>query len=217
MEVNVKDAVAKLRKEFSHLADKEINTAVARALNHTARKGVTASGKEIRNVFNIGASQLNKSLSMEHAHRTRLYASIVAKGRPIPLQYFGAKQQLERGLTSFNRKGVASTRLKKANKKRSGWGAMTFQIYKGKQERLPGVFILGRRSRVMIMGKGVYSKGKGFQFAKERNPINAITGISVPLMFASKNVKEPFMKVVNRDIESRMRHELDYLISKMKW
>lgn len=216
--ISVKETIEKLRKEFSNVSEDKLAIALYRALNHTARKGKTEASKQIRNVFNASAAAINDRLSLKYAYKTHLAAEIVASGKPIPLKNFDAKaaNANAKGVTKFNKKGVASTRLQRVSKKQSGWGAVRFSIYKGKEERLPGAFINNFRGNVHVMARGIYSKGKGFQFQEPRLPIGILTGISVPLMFSRGKVQEPFRAVVERDFEDRCRHELERLIQQIK-
>lgn len=236
MRIDVQQAVKKLKMQYADkLSERELNVAIARGLNHTARKGRTEANKTIRQVFNVGTTTVNKSLSIKSAAATtrnverHLTAYLIARSRPIDIKDFGATQNIasydrksgtttDRNLrTTFNRKGIArSIRTKPVPKRKSGWNALRFKIYKGRTETLPGAFInTTRGGNLQVMGRGTYGQGTGFNWKKSRTPASILSGISVPMMFSRKNVQEPFQRVVERDLEQRIVYEMNYLLSTM--
>lgn len=72
-------------------------TATLRAINDTARRAHTESVREVAKRMGVVQKRVRKDLTLSRATRARLVAVITAKGRPLPLIGFRARQ-LRRGV-----------------------------------------------------------------------------------------------------------------------
>jgi hypothetical protein len=71
----------------------ESTPALVRALNKTATQVRTRASREIRAAgYNLKAADVKKALTIKRASSGELVASVIAKGRPIPLIKYGARQ-----------------------------------------------------------------------------------------------------------------------------
>lgn len=206
--------IDKIKREYSHISGDILNQAISRGLNHTASKTKTKSNEGIRQIFNIGASRVNNELKLRYSQARTLHAEIKSSGTPLSLNLFNAKQEGERGTTSFSRKGVASSRLNRKARSNAVKG-VSFEIKKGNSENLPTAFIQVANGGLTIFARGkAKGKGKGFEFGKQRLPIGKITTTSVPLMFANNEVMQPSMKFAESLLSDRIEHEIKWLLAK---
>ena len=113
---SITQAINRIRNTNDNISGDILNQAISRALNRTASQSRTKANSQIRQVYNISASRINNELKVRNSSRRDLTASITASGSPLSLNHFGAKQVGNTGTTSFNRKGVASSRLNRKSR-----------------------------------------------------------------------------------------------------
>lgn len=211
---SIQKAIAKIKQEYGHLSESNLNTAISRALNHTASKGKTEASQNIRKTYNIAANRVNNEITVRRASGRSLTAYIKAKGAPLSLNAFQAKQVGPRGTTSFDRRGVASSRLNRKSRNNAAKG-VTAVIKKGQTVNLPTAFIQTANGGITIFARGTYKgKGEGFEFGTERMPIGKITSTSIPLMFANDNVMNPTIKKTEDVLEDRIIHEIKFILGR---
>jgi len=212
---SIQEAIAKIKRENSHISGDVLNQAISRALNRTASMSRTETNKQIRQKYNISAARINNELKVSNSSRNKLEAAIRASGLPLSLSNFGAKQETSEGTTSFNRKGVASSRLNRKSRSNVKKG-VTFKIKKsGKSVNLPTAFIQVANGGITVFARGKYKgAGQGIEFGKERLPIAKITTTSIPLMFASDDVMTPTINKSESILSERITHELNWLLSR---
>lgn len=211
---SVTEAIAKIKREYEHISGDILNQAISRALNRTASTTKTFSNQQIRQKYNIGASRLNNEFKQRYSTKNTLHAEIIAKGAPLSLTLFGAKQEGKRGTTSFNRKGVASSRLNRKSRSNAIKG-VSIEIKKGNKLNIATAFIQTANGGLTVFARGTAGgTGQGFQFGKERLPIGKLTTSSVPLMFGNNEVMNPSMNKALQTIEERITHEITWLLSK---
>lgn len=186
--VDARDAIKKLNSQFGHVSNDKRKLAIARAINHTMAKIKTQSSREIRNIYALDAKTVNEALKHVKADRLTLTGKVIAKGRPIPLAKFRARQ---------TKKGV------------------TLEIKKGRRKFLPGVFIVSLKSgHTGVMFRGKYS-GRNMQRRKNRIkptgpdlPISEMKGVSVPKSLANDIVIKSLTKGINEMFPQRLTHEI---------
>lgn len=217
MEINnksIQSAIKKISETYSNVSGDVLRQATSRALNRSASSGRTLSNQEIRRKYAVSASVLQNIIRNTNSTSRNLEASIRASGAPLSWNYFGAKQEKTSGTTSFNRRGVASSRLNRRARSNAVRG-VTATILKGKSVNLPTAFIQVANGGITIFARGRNKGGgEGFEFSKPRLPIGNITTLSVPMMFANEDVMTPTTKRVIEVLDQRITHELNYLLSK---
>ena len=212
---SVKKAIDKIKREYAHLSDENLNTAISRALNHTASKGKTEANQNIRAKYNISTNTVNQSLTVRRAAKNKLTARITAVGAPLSWNNFQAKQVGDKSTTSFDRKGRASSRLNRKSRTKAIKG-VTATIKKGQTVNLPTAFIQVANGGITVFARAVpKGKSEGLEFTKERLPIAKITTTSIPMMFISNDVMQPTITKTDNILEDRIVHEINWLLSKM--
>ena len=211
---SIRAAINKISETYSNVSGDVLRQATSRALNRSASSGRTLSNAEIRRKYAISASVLQNIIKNTNSTSRNLEASIRASGAPLSWNYFGAKQEQAQGTTSFNRRGVASSRLNRKARTNAKRG-VTATIMKGKSVNLPTAFIQVANGGITVFARG-RNKGnsEGFEFSKPRLPIGKITTLSVPMMFINKDILEPVTKRTIEVLNKRITVELNYLLSK---
>lgn len=212
---SIKKAIDKIKREYSNLSEENLNTAISRALNHTAGKGKTEANQNIRAKYNISTANVNKSITVRRSSRRQLTAKILSSGAPLSWNNFQAKQIGDKATTSFDRKGRASSRLNRKSRNKAAKG-VTATIKKGQTVNLPTAFIQVANGGITVFARAIpKGKSEGLEFTKERLPIAKITTTSVPMMFISNDVMNPTINKTNDVLEDRIEHEIKWLLSKM--
>lgn len=217
MEINsasIRTAMNRIAETYSNVSGDVLRQATSRALNRSASSGRTLSNSEIRRKYAISASVLQNIIKNTNSTSRNLEASIRASGAPLSWNYFGAKQEQPQGTTSFNRRGVASSRLNRKARTNAKRG-VTATIMKGKSVNLPTAFIQVANGGLTVFARGRNKgNGEGFEFSKPRLPIGSITTLSVPMMFGNTDIIEPVTKRVIEVLDNRITHEINYLLNK---
>ena len=218
MEINsasIRTAMNRIAETYSNVSGDVLRQATSRALNRSASSGRTLSNAEIRRKYAISASVLQNIIKNTNSTSRNLEASIRASGAPLSWNYFGAKQERAQGTTSFNRRGVASSRLNRRSRSNAKRG-VTAKILKSEGEvNLPTAFIQVANGGITVFARGRNKGGgEGFEFSKPRLPIGNITTLSVPMMFANEDVLNVTTKKIIEVLDKRITVELNYLLSK---
>lgn len=212
---SIRTAMNRIAETYSNVSGDVLRQATSRALNRSASSGRTLSNSEIRRKYAISASVLQNIIKNTNSTSRNLEASIRASGAPLSWNYFGAKQEQAQGTTSFNRRGVASSRLNRRSRSNAKRG-VTAKILKSEGEvNLPTAFIQVANGGITVFARGRNKGGgEGFEFSKPRLPIGNITTLSVPMMFANEDVLNVTTKEVIKVLDKRITVELNYLLSK---
>lgn len=171
----------------------EQQQAVIRALNKTAQQARTAAAAEVRTAgYNIKASAIKNSFSIDKARRGRLVAVLRATGRPIALINYGARQN----------KGGVSVQVKTGRQVlRHAFIATMPNGHKGVYQRT------GKEHKKVI--RNGHSRRTGL-------PIKELFGPSIPQSLANDSVEKALMKKIREKFPQILRHELAFIISKRK-
>jgi len=212
---SIRTAINKINETYSNVSGDILRQATARALTRSASSGRTLSNSEIRRKYAISASVLQNLIKSTSATSKNLEASIRTSGAPLAWNYFNAKQEQPSGTTSFNRRGVASSRLNRKSRSNATKRGVTATIMKGQAVTLPTAFIQVANGGLTVFARG-RNKGnsEGFEFSKPRLPIGNITTLSVPMMFVNHDVLTAVTKKTVDVLNERITHELHYLLTK---
>lgn len=188
IKVDVRDAIGKLDANLGYAKKDARNLAIARAINHTIAKAKTLTSREIRNLYSVDASTLGKALTQVKADRLTLTGKIIARGRPISLARYKARQ---------TRQGV------------------TVEVLRGKRKLIPGVFLANLKSGYKgVMVRGKHAQGKivrrKHRVIKSGNdlPITSLAGVSIPKQLANKIILRSIEKGINETFPQRLSHEI---------
>ena len=211
---SIRTAMNRISETYSNVSGDILRQATSRALNRSASTGRTLSNAEIRRKYAISASVLQNVIRNTNSTARNLEASIRTSGAPLSWNYFGAKQQTSAGTTSFNRRGVASSRLNRRSRTNAVKG-VSATIKKGETVNLPTAFIQVAKGGITVFARGRnLGGGQGFEFSKKRLPIGNITTLSVPMMFANEDTIKPTTAKIIEVLDKRITVELNYLLNK---
>lgn len=209
MEINLK--VEGLSHIERVLASKEINKAVSRSLNRTARFVFTEGSRKIRQHYNIKAGDIKKALvvdkrevgkvSIKKASMHNPKAVIEIYGSPIPFKYFGARQT-KKGVTVKIKKGGRRTLILHAflggniaiRVKRGRRGKWSYKIVHLSKWGGGHVFIRKGPKRIMTKGR---NKGK----LKQPLVKLATSAVTLPLLF------EKYWPDIAKQVPERFKRE----------
>lgn len=94
--IGMKSNIAEIAALLGVESKETINAAAVSALNKTAAKAKTASARQIRDAgFKLKVSDIKDNIIVQKAWKSRMVASVNAKGRPIPLINFLVRQAPE--------------------------------------------------------------------------------------------------------------------------
>ena len=91
-----------------------IDAAAVRALNRAATTVRAEAGRRIRERYNLRVSVIKDDLRLVRARRGSLESQVIARGAPIPLIEFGARQSRRAGLTVQVRRDRGRKRVRNA-------------------------------------------------------------------------------------------------------
>jgi len=185
------------RGMYRHIPD-----AVVRALLDAGKQTVTYTNRLIRSRYNLRLARVKRGLSYTKASWRwgKANAAVIAKGRPINLASFGARQ---------TRRGV-SVLVKKARGRRLLVSRVFMPPAKG--------WVSAGRSGGFYMGqtgnKTVFIRKRG----AKRLPIRALYGPSVPgILSPDKPNADIYWKVrrrLRRILNRRLEHQLDRILKR---
>lgn len=82
----------------------DVRKAVRSALNKTARKGLTDSGRAVRQRYAFKQRDLRAAIRLERAKNRNLEAVVTISGRKLPLHLFSPRKRKNRSITVKIRK-----------------------------------------------------------------------------------------------------------------
>ena len=195
IEVDVKQAISDIRDKYARrLTPTEIDTAISRAMNHTAKKARTRMVREIRTVYNIRAKDARKAMRHIQARPRFLESRIEVTGRPLPAIAFGARQ---------TKAGVS------------------IAVFRGQRKVIKSAFIatMGSGHRG-VFARGNYGKGT-FAFRRKRvrkggtdTPITEIHTTAIPQAATHSVIVKHLAAQIKQDFGPRLIHELDRMVTK---
>lgn len=190
IEINVQDAIWKLRREFANLRGSQFNLAIARAINHTIAKAKTAASKDIRTQYKVKARDLSGKLALSKATRVSQTGMIRVSAKPLPVMAFSARQ---------NKKGVSVNITGKRKLIRSAFIATMKSGHKG-------VYVRGayKGSELTYRTKRINKKGPDL-------PIEEVHTASPYSMMIHEKVQESTAEKINSSFPARLLHELGRL------
>lgn len=198
-----------IKEAMEALSSAKVQRAVKLAINDAARAGRAEAGRAIREKWNVRASKIAEELkNVRLATNDDFTAIIQAKGRPISLAYYGAKEVRR------------ITRTKKGKQKKVR--GVTLQVLKGIRVSYPKAFMAtmkngyagvfmnqadffrsGYKYHVPTVGKYAGKKG--------RSAIVSMATITIASMFNQPRVQEPTVKKISESWRSRFSHHLNRL------
>lgn len=186
--VNVQADISRAMAKLAFIRDEVADKAVVRAINKTGDQVKVQSSREIRDAgYNLKAAVIKKSITIERATRTQIRAIVRAKGRPIALINYNARQ---------TRNGV------------------TVSVKNGRK-LIRGAFIAtmpsGHTGVFERVGSGHKKVVKGGKVQWRGLPIEELFGPSIPSAFMNETVQNALVKAVHEKFPRLLDHEIAYL------
>lgn len=182
--ISVRSNTREIVAEIDGLTRGEQRKAISRALNRAADGVVTDASSEIRKTYRIKKATVDAAFSRKSATPDSLSVLIAAKGRPLSLAGFSARQT-KKGVT-VNVKGVRKLVFSK------GGNASFIQRLKTKK---------GDEYEVVFARVG-----------KTRYPIQALKTVDVPGLFTKDDVQAVVNAKAFERFEVELRRQLAYIL-----
>lgn len=194
LSVNVRSNASLIAAELLASAQDMRNTALVRALNKTADQVLVAGSREVRKAgYKLKAADIKSAMRVKRASQSRLTASVIASGRPVPLIQYGARQ------TS---KGVTVSVL---NGRKLIPGAFIAKMPTGHI----GVFVRepgGKHKKVMKAGKASW----------HQLPIRELFGPAIPDALSNAGVRDAVQELIATKFPVILEHEHAWLAKRVK-
>ena len=211
-----------VRRQFADIPQ-VIDKAEASGLNKLAAQAQTASNKAIREVYNIKAGDVKKSMKRIPAKASyggraaRLFALLLVSGGRLNLYYFGVRPKepaAQKGIPVKKRKGWPTAMMKRGfgrfkirRDPATGNAPFVARMQSGHQ----GVFVRTGR----ISKKWTVRTINGREYAYYPETIRELRARSVAQMF-EKHARESLTRLLEEKGPAVMRRELEYYLSKIK-
>lgn len=188
MAINLRDQVARLRREFRDVDDKIVRQAAASALNRVAMQARTQASRTIARRYGLPTGAIRKSLVISgRANRLQLTAYLKAEGVNLPLIVFKARQ---------TRQGVT---VKVGSRRTLVKSAFIATMKSGHR----GVYSRGRYAP------------SGFAPSNKRLPITELVGVGVPTAFRNVEVQSALRALIEEKFPDVMRREVVFRASRV--
>lgn len=187
VKINIGHTVVVLKGLKRELSPREVDTALARAINRVTVTGRKEASKDIRQTYRIKARRLTARMKIKTATRFRPTGRISTTGAPIPLSEFRPTQ------------GKAGVRVN----------------IKGQRKLIPHAFIakMPKSGYKGVFMRGHY-KTTGFEYKPGgRLPITKLTTVGEGAMFGNPIVVEKTLDRIDEVLPKRFAHELKFLAS----
>jgi len=223
LQINVDEAIATITRNFALLSKKGIAAGTAAAINRSLTTGRAEGEKQIRSNYNIKKDVLSDAFKIKKATSLLQIGEIKASTQAISLSHFSPTFSFTRtSKTSYNKKGVAVTRILKRQSKDYGKG-VTVEIIKGHRVSVPYAFMIAGKKPVFA--RGAYEKGGKYGFIKRNkrvnktgqdSPITSLVNISAYSSIVNDRVMPGVNIKVSNAFTTRLEHELNYRLSRMR-
>lgn len=206
---DVKRAVAEIHNLRTDLEEK----ATFRALNRALDQVATATGREIRKVYNVKQRAIMAALKKHRANRKRLTARLVVEGVRLGLIEFSA-----RAVNPWNIKG-------RRHRKRGGGVSVQIKVAGGRK-LVQGAFITastannyrggGSEGMRQVFRRNDYFSGAGGNrtnagAAAGEDVIVSLRSISVPQAFANKAVLAALQVLAGESFNKNFAQQIRFL------
>lgn len=194
IEIDIRDAVRKLKKDFPLGTKAQRDQATMRALNRVIDMTRTAASRELRNTYTFKLKDLKGKLNTVKSSRTSLTAYVKAPNTTITIYRFLKNAN---GLNKPKR----NTRLQ-------------VEIFKGKRKLLPKeAFVTSRKGQQnpLVFMRGKYSSGQ-FDKDQARTPINPLKTVSPYGAGINKAIQNTMNDTIKTRFPDRLAHEMANLM-----
>lgn len=140
--MNITIKVEGIKEALEKFSPNKVKRAAAAALNRAVKSGKTEASEQIRKIWAIKKSDLDRKLNIKGALANNLSATLTVTGEPINLLYFDARQIVGGKSIRLKRKGrISADAQLKTGRAGRGYSGVTAQIQYGHKTVLPKAFI----------------------------------------------------------------------------
>lgn len=189
---NTKEIVAQIGAD-----QKAITKAQVQAINRTADRLWTQTGREIRKEYNVTLRGVRQASRVKKANKGTRFprAEVIYTGKPINLVEFGAKAK-----NPWNEPG--------RKRKRQRGGGVTVKVkHAGGRKLIKGAFIATIKGGQNAGKKGVFRRT-----GEARYPIRFLPSLSIPSMVGARAIERATMifagKRYSIEFEAALRNQL---------
>lgn len=206
LEIVTKDAQAKIADLMQGLSKAEVDKATARAINYTLARVDTATGREIRKIYNVKLSDVKDQTAQRKATPQTVTGMLLANKNTMSLAMFNPVFHKGSVTTRFvgskKKGGFASQRTTR------GSSGVTVEILKGQKQTIASAWLrLFGSGKAAVFARGTYGT-KGFNFGKERLPIQALKTKSIYFAIQNTKASEGIANAAEDVYQDRIIHEI---------
>lgn len=186
--VNVTSNANQVIMEMKAMATEMREKATVRALNRTIEQVRTQASREVRAAgYNLKAAVVRATMKMHRASAGRLWARVVASGRPIPLVQYSARQ---------TRKGV------------------TVNVMNGRK-LVPGAFIAKMRNgKIGVFEREMPQRKRTKANKYAALPVRHLHGPSIPAALANAKVQQALQRLIEQKFPEILAREARFIIDR---
>lgn len=218
--IEVKGAIKDVKELTRQLTGKQLALGISRGINKSLMKGRTEARKAVKAEYNIPQSQLS-GINYNKSNSQTLTGSIYATTKPIQMDAFGARFETPQKSIRNTKKGEQRVKDFK-RKKKNTTGGVSIEIHKGKRVVVPFAFMIaGAKPRVFARG-GYASGVSNFVQRHKRErasgtdiPIKPLVSVTVHQAVINPVSIKQIKDRLNTDFPNDLKHELQFLISKL--
>lgn len=183
--ISVKQSANEFLASVDQFSSRDLNRAVAIALNRCADGIRIDSSREIRSRYKVKASTVSKAFSIQRATASTLTAVVRVRGRPLNVMGFGARQT-QQGVT---------VNIKGARKLIAHAFILNLQDSQGEGYQIVA-------SRAIQGGKRV-----------GRYPLAGVTTVDVPGLFLVKDLNEVVRESATQRFDKELRGAVQAILA----
>lgn len=220
IQIRIEDETKALQYLKNQLSEKQLNKASARGINRAIAKANTEYKRKIASQYNIKQADIGKAISLKRATNSKPEGIVSGRRNPLSLSRFNPSFTDGDTVVSLRtvknketgKRGLAR-KAKKANRTTRGIKGVSFQLQKGKTQRLPYAFMtrskdgsnLGVEKQIFARGK---YEGNKFIPQKPQYPIQALKTASPFGWMTKDNVSKHVVKAATDEMQKEFERQV---------
>ena len=214
--MNITVKVEGIKEALEKFSPKKVARAAAAVLDRVAKSGRTEASEQIRQIWDIKKSDLDRKITIQGAWVNKLSATLIVSGKPINLLYFNARQIAGSKSIRLKRKGriSAEAQLIKGRAGR-GYSGVTSQIQRSHKTVLPKAFISratkGGIPLVLIRSSKAHSR------SGRKEGLIAVKVITEASIFKQGRVMEKVIAKIKTQFNKEWDNQIKQLQSGQGW
>lgn len=205
IEVYADKATKDLTRLYKELSKAEIDKSITRAINSTLLKVRTKANREIRQIYNLGAFQINSKLNITKSTYSNHTGFLKAYNYTFPLKDFNPKQI--QGNVITKRIGGKKGNFASSIVKRPSYEGVMVEIMKGQSKVIKSAFLLFKGNQSgSVKAKGTYSSGFSFN---SKESIKTLSTVSIASALKNSTVNSNLKSYTTNEYSIILKRELE--------